>query len=79
MGTSGMEAGFCVAVGPGDVVDIAGLTNGSLFGTNQGSYDPFLVQFTPEPATLTLLALGGLFLLRRRKRNAWKAVGNDGL
>ena len=31
-----------------------------------GDYDPFLLTPTPEPATLSLLALGGLAILRLR-------------
>lgn len=44
-----------------------GLTYGNLGGPNAGGQDAFLVKFAvPEPASLGLLALGGLALLRRR-------------
>jgi hypothetical protein len=44
---------------------------GPMMGEASASFDVTL-DVTPEPATLTLLALGGLSLLRRRKRRACK-------
>jgi hypothetical protein len=32
-----------------------------------GTLEAWSIQFTPEPATLSLLALGGLLLARRRR------------
>jgi hypothetical protein len=47
---------------------ISGDTGDKLFAPNAGGNDAFLIKFeAPEPATLTLLALGGLAMLRRRK------------
>jgi len=38
-------------------------------GTSGNSFNPTLVvNYTPEPATMSLLALGGLALIRRRRR-----------
>ena len=46
---------------------VAGYTDGHLFGPNLGETDAFIVTYTPEPATLGLLSLGGLALLKRKK------------
>ena len=46
--------------GPGDV--LIQLVNGS----NMLPYDEILIKQVPEPATMGLLALGGLFLRRRK-------------
>ncbi len=44
----------------------SGYVRGSLGGTNAGDFDAYLAKFTiPEPASLGLLALGGLVLLRQ--------------
>jgi probable HAF family extracellular repeat protein len=55
------------------------------WGTNPaGQSDAYLLTPTPEPATLSLLALGGLTLLKRRKQppsrneNPGRAAMNDG-
>ena len=45
---------------------VAGYTDGNLFGSNVGETDAFIVAYTPEPAALGLLSLGGLALLKRR-------------
>ena len=55
------------AVGPSGLVYFAGYTYGSLAGPNLGNYDAVLYEYTPEPATLSLLVLGGLAVFRRRK------------
>jgi hypothetical protein len=44
-------------------------------GSNQsdgaGGYDPQVdIYATPEPATMSLLAIGGLAMLKRRRRKA---------
>ena len=50
-------------------VFISGSTWGDFGGPNAGQYDAVLVKFeVPEPATLSLLALGGLAVLRRRRK-----------
>jgi hypothetical protein len=39
----------------------------SVFGPNAGEQDIVLMAFTPEPCTLSLLVLGGVAILRRRR------------
>lgn len=65
-GTVDTDQSFSVAVdGTGNVYS-SGFTDGSLGGPNAGDFDAFLVKFAvPEPASITLLALGGLAMLRR--------------
>ena len=59
---------------PGPGIDPTTISQGILFsiGSNNGAayFDNLVV--TPEPATLTLLTLGGLSLVRRRKRRMCK-------
>ncbi len=58
-----------IAVDASGDVYISGYTEGDLGGPNAGGGDAFLVKYeVPEPATLSLLALGGLALLRRLKK-----------
>ncbi len=53
--------------GNGNVI-AAGWTEGPLGGPHAGSVDAFILQLNvPEPATLSLLAPGGLTLIRRRR------------
>lgn len=47
---------------------ICGTTYGTLSGQSQGLGDAFVLVYVPEPATLSLLFLGGLAVLRRRRR-----------
>ena len=57
--------GHALAVDSEGNVYSSGYTYGDLGGTNAGDFDAFLVKFTvPEPTSLSLLALGGLALLR---------------
>lgn len=68
IGTVDDEYSHSVAVDIFGNVYISGTTWGDLGGTNAGSADAFLVKYeVPEPATLTLLTLGGLALMRRRR------------
>ena len=53
------------------VIQSASMTGGPvdtlLTGLGTGSNGPYGLAITPEPATMSLLALGGLALLRRRR------------
>ena len=68
-GTSDRDHSRSVAVDASGNVYISGSTNGDLGGPNAGGGDAFLVKYeVPEPATLSLMVLGGLGVLRRRRR-----------
>ena len=71
IGTANTDISYSVAVDADGGVYISGFTDGDLGGTNAGGFDAFLVKYeVPEPATLSLLALGGMTLLTRRKKSA---------
>lgn len=68
LGTPENDYASGIAVDSGGSVVLYGHTAGSLGGDNAGFNDVFLVKYTvPEPLTLTMLAMGGLLLLRRRR------------
>ena len=46
---------------------ITGYYTDATFGTSAPRYTSTTILFTPEPATLALVALGGAALLRRKK------------
>ncbi len=68
IGTEGTDEGYSVAVDATGNVYLSGYTGGDLGGPNAGIFDAFLVKYepVPEPATMGLLALGGVVLMRRR-------------
>ncbi len=69
IGTSRTDRSYSVAVDGSDNAYISGGTYGNLGGTNAGDYDAFLVKFvTPEPATIFVMALGGIAMLRRKRK-----------
>ena len=69
IGTGNADWSTSVAVDALGDVYISGSTWGDLGASNAGEYDAFLVKYeVPEPATLSMLALGALALIRRRRR-----------
>ncbi len=68
-GTSGDEYSYSVAVDALGNAYITGQTNGVLGDSSAGGWDAFLVKYeVPEPATLSILAIGSLGLMRRRRK-----------
>jgi hypothetical protein len=68
IGSNSEDQSWSVAVDVSGSAYISGFTKGDLGGPNVGGRDAFLVKYeVPEPATLSLLALGGLAVLRRRR------------
>jgi hypothetical protein len=70
MGTSYQETGWGLTVDSLDNVYVAGDSYGSWDDPNAGYTDGFLVKLVPGPATLALLGVGALGLLRRRRSGA---------
>ncbi len=69
IGTSDDDLSSSVAVDASGNAYISGNTYGDLGGINAGGTDAFLVKYeVPEPATLTILAIGSLGLMRRRRK-----------
>jgi len=57
-------------VGPGDaVIQLYEITSGAAFPSQSGTLvDQVIIHQIPEPISMSLLALGGLGLIRRRRR-----------
>jgi hypothetical protein len=69
IGSASDDISYSVAVDGSGNAYISGDTQGNLGGTNAGYYDAFLMKFeVPEPATMSLLVIGAIGLLRRRRR-----------
>ena len=68
IGTSSGDVSYSMAVDATGNAYISGYTEGSLYGTNAGGQDAFLIKYeVPEPAMLSLLMLGGVAILRRKR------------
>ena len=68
LGTPAYDEAYGVAVDGWGRAYVSGRTYGSLAGANIGGQDAFLIQFIPEPAALSLLALGGVAMIRRKRK-----------
>lgn len=53
---------------PGNAFGFTDLANIRMNGANGASYDSILVQVIPEPASMGLIAMGTLAMLRRRRK-----------
>ncbi len=71
VGSDDGDFSYSVALDAEGDVYMSGFTGGDLGGPSFGTSDAFLVKFdpliVPEPATVSLLALGGVALLRRKR------------
>jgi len=75
LGTPGYDESWSVALDGAGIAFITGHTGGSLGGPNAGYHDAFLVKFVvPEPACLSLLAIGGLTFLKRKRNQRRRGV-----
>ena len=50
---------------PSDNVIVTGYTNGSLFGTNQGSNDVFVVKYSTNGSQVWAKQFGGVIVIMR--------------
>ncbi|MEZ6193543.1 MAG: SBBP repeat-containing protein [Phycisphaerales bacterium] len=67
----GTDESYAITVDETGNLYMTGRTNNQLGGINKGGIDAFLVKFTvPEPASITLVVLNGLWLSLRRPRAA---------
>jgi hypothetical protein len=66
-GTSSDDLATDVFVDAAGNAFVTGHTWGSLGGPNAGGYDAFIAKITPEPTTLSMLTLGSLAFLKRRR------------
>ncbi|MHC4563118.1 MAG: SBBP repeat-containing protein [Planctomycetota bacterium] len=67
LATSRDDVGFGISTDGLGSVYLSGYTQGNLGGPNEGRWDVFLAK-VPEPATMGLLSLGAVALLRRKRR-----------
>jgi len=69
LSTPDLEGASGVSVDKYGDIWLTGSMTGDMFGPNAGDYDAFLVRFAiPEPMTMSLIAIGGIAILRRRSR-----------